>query len=92
MPSENPERASSLGVFPRMRSNIMELVGRHQQELLEPYNIYTESILTTLMITKKFVQPYLTFNRSHQYGLTAWSRLLMYFTYERHHWSLVCVF
>ena len=32
-----PEWTSSLGVFPRMRSNIIELVGRYQQMLLEPY-------------------------------------------------------
>ena len=59
---------------------------------MEPYGIYIESILTTLVITKKFGQQYPTFDSSHQYGLTAWYRLLMYVTYERHHWSLVCVF
>ena len=42
-----PERASPLGVFPIMRSIIMELVDRYQQALLEPYGIYIESILTT---------------------------------------------
>ena len=75
-----------------MRSNIIELVGRYQQALLEPHGIYIESILTTLVITKKFGQPYPAFDSSHQYGLTALYRLLMYVTYERHHWSLVCVF
>ena len=75
-----------------MRSNIMELDGRYQQALLKPYGIYIESILTTLLITKKFGQQYPAFDSSHQYGLTAWYRLLMYVTYERHHWSLVCVF
>ena len=47
IPEDIPERASLLGVFPRMRSNIMELVSRYQQALLEPYGIYIESILTT---------------------------------------------
>ena len=92
IPEDIPERASPLGVFPRMRSNIIELVGRYQQVLLEQYGIYIESILTTLVITKKFGQQYPAFNSSHKYGLTAWCRLLMYVTYERHHWSLVCVF
>jgi hypothetical protein len=39
IPEDIPERASPLGVFPRMRSNVMELVGRYQQELLEKYGI-----------------------------------------------------
>ena len=72
MLNDIPERTSSFRVFPRMRSNLMELVGRYQQELLEPYSIYIESILTTLVITEKFGQPYPTFDSSHQYGLTAW--------------------
>ena len=92
IPEDIPERASALGVLPRMRSNIMQLVGRYQQTPLEPYGIYIESILTTLVITKQFGQQYPAFESSHQYGLTAWYRLLMYVTYERHHWSLVCVF
>ena len=69
----------------------MELVGRYQQTLLESYGIYIETILTTLVITKQFGQQYPAFESSHQYGLTAWYRLLMYVTYARHHWSLVCV-
>jgi hypothetical protein len=92
IPDDIPARASSLDVLPRMRSNIMELVGRYQQALLEPYGVYIESTLTTLVITKKFGQQYPTFDSAHQYGLTAWYRLLMYVTHERHHWSLVCVF
>ena len=60
--------------------------------LLKPYGTYIEFILTTLVITKKLGQLYPAFDSSHQYGLTAWYRLLMYDTYERHRWSLVCVF
>jgi hypothetical protein len=70
----------------------MELVDRYQQALLKPYGVYINSILTTLVITKKFGQQYPTFDSSYQYGLTAWYGLLMYVTYERHLWSLVCVF
>ena len=65
IPEDIPERTSSLGFFPRMRSNIIELVGRNQQTLLEPYGIYIESILTTLVITKQFGQQYSAFESSH---------------------------
>ena len=53
-----PERRASDGSFPQMRSNVMDLVSRYQQEAWWPYGIYTESILTTLLITRKFGQAY----------------------------------
>jgi hypothetical protein len=92
IPEDIPARASSSDVFPKMRSNIMELVGRYQQTPLEPYGVYIEFILTKLVITKKFGQQYPTLDSSYQYSLMAWYMPLMYVTYERHHWSLVCVF
>ena len=49
-----PEYTSKDGTLPKMRSNIMELLSRYQQENWWPHEIYTESILTTLIITGKF--------------------------------------
>ena len=80
------------GSFPQMRSNIMELVSRYQQAAWWPYSIYTESILTTLIITRKFGQAYPQFDSSHQYGITKWYKLTMYCVYGNRHWSLVCIF
>ena len=58
-----------------------------------PHGIYTESILTTLIITRKFGRGYPIFDSSHQYyGITAWYRLLMYCVYNDNHWSLVNIF
>jgi hypothetical protein len=86
-----PERMGSDVAFPRMRSLIMEVVSRYQQETWWPYGIYTESILTTLMITLKFGQTYPRFYSSHHYGITTWCMLIMYCVYGNRHWSLVCV-
>ena len=80
------------GVFPKLRSNIIELISRSQQEPWWQHGIYTESILTTLVITRKFGRVYPIFDSSHQYGLTAWYKLLMYFVYNDNHWSLVNIF
>ena len=63
-----------------------------QQEAWWPHGIYTESILTTLIITRKFGRGYPIFDSSHQYGITAWYRLLMYCIYNDNHWSLVNIF
>ena len=87
-----PARRATDGSFPQMRSNIMELVGRYQQAAWWPYSIYTESILTTLIITRKFGQAYPQFDSSHQYGITTWYKLMMYCVYGNRHWSLVCIF
>ena len=69
-------------MLPKMRSNVMELLCRYQQATWWPHGIYTESILTTLIITRKFGRGYPIFDSSHQYGLTAWYRLLMYCVYR----------
>jgi hypothetical protein len=63
----------------------MELVSQYQQEAWWPYGIYTESILTTLIITRKFG------DSSYQYGVTTWYKLLMYCVYGNRHWSLVFI-
>ena len=78
--------------LPKMQSNVMELLCRYQQETWWPHGIYTESILTTLIITRKFGRGYPIFDSSHQYGITAWYRLLMYCIYNDNHWSLVNIF
>jgi hypothetical protein len=65
------------GVFPKLRSNIMELICRSQQDPWWPHGIYPESILTTLVITRKFGRVYPIFDSSHWYGLTAWYKLLL---------------
>ena len=70
----------------------MELLCRYQQAPWWSLGIYTESILTTLIITRKFGRGYPIFDSSHQYGLTAWYRLLMYCIYNDSHWSLVTIF
>ena len=70
----------------------MELLCRYQQATWWPHGIYTESILTTLIITRKFGWGYPIFDSSHQYGLTAWYQLLMYCVYNDSHWSLVNIF
>ena len=80
------------GRFPQMQSNIMELVSRYQQDAWWQYGIYTESILTTLIITRKFGQAYPQFDSSHQSGVSTWYKLLMYCVYGNRHWSLVCIF
>jgi hypothetical protein len=80
------------GVFPKLRSNIMELICRSQQDPWWQHGIYTESVLTTLVITRKFGRVYSIFGSSHQYGLTAWYKLLMYCVYNDNHWSLVNIF
>ena len=87
-----PEWRETDGSFPQMRCNIMELVSRYQQDAWWQYGIYTESVLTTLIITRKFGQPYPQFDISHQYGITAWYELLMYCVYGNKHWSLLCIF
>ena len=38
--------------FPKMRSNIIELISRNQQEPWWQHGIYTELVLTTLEITQ----------------------------------------
>ena len=53
------------GMFPKMRSNVMELLCRYQQATWWPHGIYTESILTTLIITRKFGREYPIFDSSH---------------------------
>ena len=78
--------------FSKMRSNIMELVCRYQQAPWWPHGMYTESILTTLIITRKFGWVYPIFDSSHQYGLTAWYKLLMYCINNDNHKSLVNIF
>jgi hypothetical protein len=70
----------------------MELVSRYQQDAWWQYGIYTESTLTTLIITRKFDQAYPQFDSSHQYGVKTWYKLLMYCVYGNRHWSLVCIF
>ena len=80
------------GMLPKMRSNVMELLCRYQQATWWPHGIYTESTLTTLIITRKFGRGYPIFDSSHQYGLTAWYKLLMYCIYNDIHWSLVNIF
>ena len=87
-----PEYTKSDGMLPKMRSNSMELLCRYQQAPWWSLGIYTESILTTLIITRKFGRGYPIFDSSHQYGLTAWYRLLMYCIYNDSHWSLVTIF
>jgi hypothetical protein len=67
-----PEYTKSDGMLPKMRSNSMELLCRYQQAPWWSLGIYTESILTTLIITRKFGRGYPIFDSSHQYGLTAW--------------------
>jgi hypothetical protein len=59
-------------IFPKMPSNVMELLCRHQQAPWWPHGIYTESVLTTLIIDCKFGQVYPIFDSLHQYGFTAW--------------------
>ena len=86
------ERWALDGSFPQMRSNIMELVSRYQQEAWWPYGIYTELILTTFLVTRKFGQAYPQFDSSHQYGITTWYKLMLYCVYGNRHWSLVCIF
>ena len=70
----------------------MALLCRHQQTPWWPHGIYTEWILTTLVITRKFGREYPIFDSSHQYGLTAWYKLHMYCIYNDNHWSLVNIF
>ena len=76
--------------LPKMQSNVMELLCRYQQETWWSHGIYTESILTTLIITRKFGRGYPILDSSHQYGLTAWYKLLMcvYTTTVTGHWSI----
>jgi hypothetical protein len=69
----------------------MELICRSQQDPWWQHGIYTEPVLTTL-ITSKFSRVYQIFDRSHQYGLTAWYKLLIYCIYNDNHWSLVNIF
>ena len=87
-----PEWRETDGKFPQMRCNIMDLVSRYQQDAWWQYGIYTESILTTLIITRKLGQAYPQFDSSHQYGVTAWYKLLIYCVYGNKDWSLVCIF
>ena len=84
-----PAYTRSDGMFPKMRSNVMELLCRH---IVFTHGIYTESVLTTLITTRKFGRVYPIFDSSHQYGLTAWYKLLMYCIYNDNHWSLVNIF
>jgi hypothetical protein len=86
-----PAYIRSDGIFPKMRSNVMELICRSQQAPWWPHGIYT-SVLTTLLITRKFGRVYPIFDSSHQYGLTVWYKLLMYCLYNDNHWSLVNIF
>ena len=87
-----PANTKSDEMLPKLRSNSMELLCRYQQATWWSHGIYTESILTTLIITRKFGRGYPIFDSSHQYGLTASYRLLMYCIYIDSHWSLVTIF
>ena len=53
-------------MLPIMRSNVMELLCRYQQATWWPHGIYTESILTTLIITRKFGRGYPIFTASRR--------------------------
>ena len=57
-----------------------------------PQHLLDCCFFTTLIITRKFGQGYPIFDSSHQYGIKAWYRLIMYCVYNDNHWSLVNIF
>ena len=87
-----PEIADGTDIFPPIRSNIMELVCRHQQQQWAGKGIYMESVLPSLIITRHFGPPYPAYQISHQYGLTYWYKMLLYCVYCNCHWTLVTIF
>ena len=78
--------------YPRISTKLMEVASRYQQQQWTSREIYTESVFGTLLITHQLGSGYPPFKRSHQYGLSAWKKLLIYCVLRDQHWFLVVVF
>ena len=78
--------------YPRITTKLMDVASRYQQQQWTSRDIYTESVFGTLLITHQLGSGYPPFERSHQYGLSAWKKLLLYCVLRDQHWFLVAVF
>ena len=87
------EQAKAQGErYPWITTKVMDAVCRYQQQQWTSQEIYTESALGALIITHQLGTGYPEFERSHQYGLSAWKKLLIYCILRDQHWVLVAVF
>ena len=78
--------------YPWITTKVMDAVCRYQQQQWTSQEIFTESALGALIITHQLGTGYPEFERSHQYGLSAWKKLLIYCILRDQHWVLVAVF
>ena len=81
------EKTQALGDrYPRITTKLMDVASRYQQQQWTSREIYTESALGSLLITCQLGTGYPHFERSQQYGLSSWEKLLIYCVLRDQHW------